>query len=257
MRRTIAVTVLLELVWIGALAALAAVVSLGSSFTSAKFRSDSAVITLKDGSRVEAHTAEDVAELRRRYAGQIKSGTQSIALESSGDRIVVFVVLLLGGLTAYVIVRNWRDLPRWLAPGVRPVLYGVAGGAALLLLGYLYEVSAKAFGVALPDSTIWSKLRAESPLLLALGAVVLAPVGEELYFRGRFFDAVHSSYGVAPAIAVTAVIFALLHGLSVLLPAYVILGVGLALLRVRSGGLVAPMIAHAINNGVVLFVLGE
>jgi membrane protease YdiL (CAAX protease family) len=50
-------------------------------------------------------------------------------------------------------------------------------------------------------------------------------------------------------------VFGVLHGLPVLLPAYLVYGVALALLRVLSGGLAAPMIAHGLNNGVLLYLI--
>jgi len=90
---------------------------------------------------------------------------------------------------------------------------------------------------------------------LALLGVVLAPVGEELYFRGRLYDLFCGwKSGGFPLLA-TAVIFAGFHFLPQLFIAYVVIGVLLGILRLRSGGLVAPIIAHAVNNLAGLFLL--
>src|SRR5262249_57026189 len=47
-------------------------------------------------------------------------------------------------------------------------------------------------------------------------SVIWAPLGEEVAFRGVLYPALRSRFGVAPATAVSAAIFALAHGYGVL-----------------------------------------
>ncbi len=106
-----------------------------------------------------------------------------------------------------------------------------------------------------PESIrVWTKIFSESSVLLPC-VVILAPFAEELYFRGRMLDAVGDLWGRRAAVLLTAGLFAAVHGELVFMPVIFVGGVLLAELRRRSGGLVAPMIAHAINNGAATWAL--
>ncbi len=80
---------------------------------------------------------------------------------------------------------------------------------------------------------------------------VLVASAEEIVLRGALFDALDVSHGTVAAVLVTSVVFALMH-----VPLYgwhvvpLDLGVGLWLagLRIASGGIVAPAVAHAIAD---------
>ena len=82
-------------------------------------------------------------------------------------------------------------------------------------------------------------------------AVALVVLAEEALLRGAVFDAVSEWNGAAAALAVTSVVFALLH-----LPLYGVqalpidLGVGVFLggLRVMTGGVAAPAVAHLVAD---------
>ena len=113
-------------------------------------------------------------------------------------------------------------------------------------------------------------------LLLALGAAVLVPIGEEVFFRGLALTAWLRNRGVRSALIRSTVFFALVHSLNInvepgpgaawdgarqaLLTVVVIAPVGLALgwLFLRRG-LVAAIAGHASFNfiGVVLLALAQ
>ncbi|MFC1705393.1 lysostaphin resistance A-like protein [Planctomycetota bacterium] len=84
-------------------------------------------------------------------------------------------------------------------------------------------------------------------LLICFVAVFVAPVAEEVFFRGLLYGPLRTHVGKAWAIAITSVCFALVHPL-VDMPAIALLGVVLALAYERTGSLVAPISAHAANN---------
>lgn len=105
------------------------------------------------------------------------------------------------------------------------------------------------------------------PLFLVLFAVVLAPMYEELLFRrvlfGRFLRAGRPWLGLV----LSSLAFALFHevpGLSdnppgavlVLLTVYAGMGAAFAWLYWRTGTLWAPILAHALNNGLALALHG-
>ncbi|MBM5799307.1 MAG: CPBP family intramembrane metalloprotease [Cyanobacteria bacterium K_DeepCast_35m_m2_023] len=95
-------------------------------------------------------------------------------------------------------------------------------------------------------------LRAPSPLavvLLAATALVLAPLFEEVLFRGVLLPVLARVWGGAWAVLLSAAFFAVAHlSLGEFLPLFV-LGLGLGWLRLASGRLSASVIMHALWNG--------
>jgi membrane protease YdiL (CAAX protease family) len=82
-------------------------------------------------------------------------------------------------------------------------------------------------------------------LLLLFTGVLVAPVVEELVFRGFLFDAWQRRWGWLVSAVLTSTVFALYHHL--FLNAFVISLVFICVLR-RTGSLRAPMIVHAVGN---------
>jgi membrane protease YdiL (CAAX protease family) len=83
--------------------------------------------------------------------------------------------------------------------------------------------------------------------------VTLVPFAEELFFRGLGVR-VFGMFGGAAAVAATAVVFALAHGLLVAVPPLLFFALGLAWVRLRSGGVWPGVIAHAAYNGIGLAI---
>ena len=81
--------------------------------------------------------------------------------------------------------------------------------------------------------------------------VALVAVAEEIVLRGALFDVLRSGFGDGAALVVTTVLFAVMH-----VPLYGIgslpldLAVGLMLggLRIVSGGVLAPALAHVVAD---------
>jgi len=102
--------------------------------------------------------------------------------------------------------------------------------------------------------------------LFLLGAAVVAPIGEEVLFRGYVFNAIRQtfgsrSWGIPMAYVVSALLFAGVHsfevsqGLFGLLVPLFLIGLLLAWAMHYTQSLIPCIIAHAINNGVALIAL--
>ena len=85
-----------------------------------------------------------------------------------------------------------------------------------------------------------------------LKIVVIAPVTEELIFRGIIMHGLMRNYSKFTAIFVSALMFALFHLNPWQFPATFILGLLLGLLMVRTRNIYLCILGHAINNGLVL-----
>jgi uncharacterized protein len=89
----------------------------------------------------------------------------------------------------------------------------------------------------------------------ALLALVLAPVCEEIAFRGFLFGGLRRRFGFGISAAASAALFALIHGEPVRMPALFASGVILAAVYERRRTLVAPMVTHAVVNLVSVVAL--
>lgn len=92
------------------------------------------------------------------------------------------------------------------------------------------------------------------PVLLIAG---LAPLSEELFFRGFLFAGLRARLSLWPAALVAGLVFGLVHaptGITTVVP-LAALGVGLCWLYERTGSLWPPILAHMANNSIALAVL--
>ncbi len=97
----------------------------------------------------------------------------------------------------------------------------------------------------LADNTGWQDRGA-----VILLAVVIAPVAEELIFRGYFYGVLRKYSGRFWAVAITSFLFAGIHGHLPSLTGLLILGVVLALIYERTSNLWVPIAAHSFFNGI-------
>ena len=81
--------------------------------------------------------------------------------------------------------------------------------------------------------------------------LVIGPWMEELAFRGHIRDLLRASAGPAAGLFGTAILFGLMHGVLYAVP-LALLGVLFGWLRERTGGLLVPLVVHALHNGLAL-----
>ncbi len=82
--------------------------------------------------------------------------------------------------------------------------------------------------------------------------VIMAPVVEELIFRGIIMHGLMRNYSKVTAIFVSALMFALFHLNPWQFPATFILGLILGTLMIRTRNIFLCILGHAINNGLAL-----
>lgn len=103
---------------------------------------------------------------------------------------------------------------------------------------------------------------ASPPIVLAafVAVAVLTPLWEELFFRGLLQAGASERWGRRAGIAVTALLFAAVHGYLVLVPYYLTLGFALGWLRTFHQSLWGPLAFHmglnAVASAALLSALG-
>jgi membrane protease YdiL (CAAX protease family) len=101
------------------------------------------------------------------------------------------------------------------------------------------------------------RLGSGGPVLMAvilLRACVLAPVGEELFFRGALFGWLRRRLSAPASIGLSAAAFASIHGFPPILPIAFALGVAWGWIRERSGSTIPTLVAHVIHNVVLVAI---
>jgi membrane protease YdiL (CAAX protease family) len=181
--------------------------------------------------------------------------------------LVALVRLLVVGAGAL----SWREMAiRW--PGASQAVGQLVSGAVLAIPVFL--VTALLAGAlvnllhATPDSPLPGARDATGVALNFLAAVVIAPIGEEIFFRGFALTAWERALGPRSALIRSALFFAFVHvitvggatfddaaakafiGFSVRLP--VAFALGWIFLQRRS--IFAPIGLHAAFNGILLLI---
>jgi hypothetical protein len=88
-----------------------------------------------------------------------------------------------------------------------------------------------------------------------LRIVIIAPIVEELIFRGMIMSGFSRNYHPAFAIFFSALLFALFHLNPWQFPAAFALGIILGWIRIRTGSVLACIAGHAIHNGLVFLTV--
>jgi membrane protease YdiL (CAAX protease family) len=101
------------------------------------------------------------------------------------------------------------------------------------------------------EPTRWEPSHAGAFAISAFAVVVLGPLVEELLFRGLGFGLLQR-WGSVTAVVGTAVAFAFWHGLVEAWPVLFVFGLGIAILRLRSGSILPGYGFHAFFNAAAL-----
>jgi membrane protease YdiL (CAAX protease family) len=188
--------------------------------------------------------------------------------------------LALGGLTIPFLMRLWpaplfialvvtafaarvmgnADAFRWLTRGsiswrvVAAMVLTIVVSIAALLLWVAVLRPPLVDNVRLPPAPLW---------LIAAGAVgwsMLNAVGEECVFRGMLLDALRTSMSSTTAVVVQAMAFGLIHfrgfpsgWVGVALAA--VYGLMLGALRLRAGGMLAPVLTHVFADLTIMGII--
>ena len=92
-------------------------------------------------------------------------------------------------------------------------------------------------------------------LAVILMAVIVAPVAEEIIFRGYFYGVIRKFSGRIPAILISSLLFAAIHVHLPSAPGLFILAITLCLLYERTGSLWGNITMHAAFNASTIVVL--
>ena len=187
----------------------------------------------------------------------------------SNDGTIVSISIMIGcvllvAISALVIRVRGGNLKQYLA--LRPFSLAVGMGMIGLLL--IFMIGSQALTYMLDKSPLafvdplYQSVR--SVWLLIFAMVIVAPIYEELIFRGILWSAIAEQFtsppdaeyrGAIVASLVTSLIFAVIHlqyGIYEI-STIVVLALLFCYARIKSGSLILPILLHIINNGAAMW----
>ncbi len=190
--------------------------------------------------------------------------------EFDGRLVLLATILLVVVQTAALLLTIWAIVIRkrglsWAVLGFRRVdrrWYGRAAAMSILLVltvGLINYILGLIQGTPFenpqitaiaPDGFSWTGV-----IVMTLAAGVVAPISEEVAFRGLFFPWLRERIGLIAGVAISALLFASLHGVMQLIPSLAVVGASLAVFYHRCGSIYPVMVAHGTFNAIMVITL--
>ncbi len=183
----------------------------------------------------------------------------SAATWAVGAILSAAYVIALGAVT---LLARRRGATLSAAVGLRrvrivPLLLGALSAALLgRLLAGAWGLAIQLLGVEVPASDL-DPTRLFAPgvpgvVMLVIVAVVLAPVTEEIIFRGVLLPALAGRWGMTTAVVGSSLVFSAIHLVPVAIPAVFLFALVVGWLFVRTRSLWVCILAHALFNAIGL-----
>jgi uncharacterized protein len=164
--------------------------------------------------------------------------------------------LLITFLLCFLILRSRNPIDlfglggiSW-KPNLRAACFGLV--AALPAIYFIHTLSAHFLGEEAQPQPLLEFLATRAGLhdrlLLILTAIVVAPISEELIFRGYIFGVLRHYVGRWWAMVISALVFAAIHAHIPSLAGLFVLAVALTLVYENAGSLWASIVMHALFN---------
>lgn len=181
------------------------------------------------------------------------SALSSVALGAAGT-LVCFLLPALAGL--YLIDGDQSAMLPMRSLSAQHRLFLSLTGALLVcpmsLLADFPGAALRLMGFALPERAAGA-LDASLFLPCLLASGVLAPICEELFFRG-YLMGVFTRYGRGRAIVSSALLFSLAHGVDMAFLPRALIGALLGAMTMRTGSLFAAMLVHGCYNIAIILI---
>jgi membrane protease YdiL (CAAX protease family) len=181
--------------------------------------------------------------------GELSVGGTLLLLTSTQFSLLAIVGLLVVAPRALVGVRLLPEsgLVRSLGIGL---LAAVPAWIGATLLAYLWTALLEGIGLVQGVAIAEAVVERGDPTVVLVAFVAVAPIAEELFFRGVAYNAWIRERGPRFALYGSAALFALIHGSVFALAPISALGIALALVYRRTGSLPAAMAMHAGFNAI-------
>jgi membrane protease YdiL (CAAX protease family) len=190
----------------------------------------------------------------------IYGGLLWLAVNSDRSRLVqsgLLVIVQLSFLLPLAIIFAWRKVS-WKSLGFGKFDLATLGiGCGLLIAGYAFILLHNGILMLLGVETQGEQItqlfgNLSSPVWFFIVGAILAPLVEEMFFRGFLFQGFRARYGWVPGLLLSSAIFGIAHLDPVALVPTFILGCVLAYMYQRSNSIWPGVIFHTMINSLGL-----
>jgi uncharacterized protein len=161
-------------------------------------------------------------------------------------------ILLIGGY--FLGGRSWRafNFRGFTWKSLMPWLVAIV---AFMVIGHWVEQNYAQFQSKMMEGMILAGR--SQPILMILGMGILAPIFEELIFRGVLFKYIANCWGGVVAVITTSLIFTVLHMQynQYILAAVLVIAFILGMMRLRTGSIWPGIAVHCFNNTMSVLAL--
>ncbi|MEM1442916.1 MAG: CPBP family intramembrane glutamic endopeptidase [Verrucomicrobiota bacterium] len=191
----------------------------------------------------------------------IMDNLETLALDGrilSLSMAVSFPVLIVG-CAFFAFLRKGIPVRDYLA--LRPMSLGWWIALPPLTVAFVYALGMLLQLAGAPEENEWMLLVGKASVgnpLVWIGIVILAPVAEEILFRGFL----HQGYAKTPirlwgTIVLTSIGWSVIHAQYYIygLVFIFVLGVALGVVRWKSNSIYGPILVHAVNNGFAMWMV--
>ncbi|MBR4448255.1 CPBP family intramembrane glutamic endopeptidase [Methanobrevibacter sp.] len=177
---------------------------------------------------------------------------------SESDELFFIVFLLIGMLFFVWAFKGTQGLDRNIEnlfenKNQKEIIYVFAINILFAFL-FTFLISSLDILMGLADPTwisIWEvdtvNIDSSVVILDAIGAIIFAPIMEELIFRGILFNRMKIRIGIIPAMIISSFIFAIGHEFGGMTSAF-LFGICMCMLYLKTDNILIPMSVHFINN---------
>lgn len=212
------------------------------------------------GIRALVHLA---AAVRAAARGQsLVDATHDVLLDPlnlAAIQLAGFGVVIVAGLYAFTSGVSTRRALRLEPVPVPIIVFAVVGGAALQFpLAELGNLMAEIFPRSLEEQLTQQRLVTPrgplSALAIVAAVVVVAPLTEEVLFRGLLLPGIAERYGAPLALGLTSLTFGLVHGEPGAIVYASVAGLVLGAVALRTGSTLPAIAMHAATNAMPVAV---
>ena len=190
-------------------------------------------------------------------------GPENVVLDARMGHLLA-IALCASGMA--IIALRHRKLASEVSVPVHKDWWKVAGMLLLAMLAFhiLYSVFVIGGAAAQPEMQIFAdatRLGIVPAFIVFATLVFIAPIAEEILFRGQLQPAVERRFGPWPAIIAPAVLFGAVHLQPLAAIPLIVTGILLGWLRWKTGSILVPIVFHVLMNALafagMLLVAGQ
>ena len=183
---------------------------------------------------------------------------QTVCVALSNTIAVIVATLVSKKLFRRVVTRDslgLKGMPTWTDVLLSPIGYIVSTVAGVFVIMVLQAVIRDVDWTQAQDVGFNSVYSSADRIITFVALVIVAPITEELMFRGFLYGRLRTKLSAVPAIILVSVLFGVLHGQWNVGVIVCIMSVFMCIARELTGTIYAGILMHMIRNGIAFYLL--